>query len=452
MVKYINYCGCNPLYCRAPFLPLATTPHYCSKCKNKLHVFCYGADNEGEGKLCVSCNGGPDNGFAGLPLHPSMIPKDYHPPDNYNEKEMLAECSSGSPLLNAFAKQRRSTKHSTAIPVSQKLSQTETIPTTTTTTTSSSSLSSTTTITTTTATTSSSSSSSSSTAGKRKRAPQIVNTKSQRSRACKWMEQEANKGTKHIPSKAVANFPDIFNTGNKKNNLEKASRWYKSREKYIINSSANKSGVSVQSATPYSLTQGSKRIQVKCAQGRGRKREQWVEWLYDELLDEFDRLRKLGVKFSPNTLKLVAKDLVTNSNHTKFNIHYRIANGQTMLETVGDAWIRRFMDVKNIVSQKQTGKLSVSPEKQKFIDKSIAVHIGELKRGFETGKYDESTMENFDETHFVINMDNGRTLGFKGDTDVKYADVTSGGEAMTMVVRLNVRGIENPFMIFKNKD
>ena len=61
-------------------------------------------------------------------------------------------------------------------------------------------------------------------------------------------------------------------------------------------------------------------------------------------------------------------------------------------------------------------------------------------------------MENFDETHFVINMDNGRTLGFKGDTDVKYADVTSGGEAMTMVVRLNVRGIENPFMIFKNKD
>ena len=47
-------------------------------------------------------------------------------------------------------------------------------------------------------------------------------------------------------------------------------------------------------------------------------------------------------------------------------------------------------------------------------------------------------MENIDETHFFINMDNGRTLGFRGDSNVKYADVVAEGEAMTMVVRLQV--------------
>ena len=33
-------------------------------------------------------------------------------------------------------------------------------------------------------------------------------------------------------------------------------------------------------------------------------------------------------------------------------------------------------------------------------------------------------------------MDNGKTLGFRGDDNVKYADVVSAGVGMTMVVRL----------------
>ena len=45
-------------------------------------------------------------------------------------------------------------------------------------------------------------------------------------------------------------------------------------------------------------------------------------------------------------------------------------------------------------------------------------------------------MENLDETHFVVNLDNGKTLGFRGDTTVKYADVVSGRESITLVVRI----------------
>jgi hypothetical protein len=45
-------------------------------------------------------------------------------------------------------------------------------------------------------------------------------------------------------------------------------------------------------------------------------------------------------------------------------------------------------------------------------------------------------MENLDKIHFTVNMDNGCTLGFRGDTVVKYADVVVGGDAMTMVIRI----------------
>ena len=62
-------------------------------------------------------------------------------------------------------------------------------------------------------------------------------------------------------------------------------------------------------------------------------------------------------------------------------------------------------------------------------------------------------MENVDETHFVVNLDNGCTLGFRGDTTVKYAEVVSGGDLMTMVIRISGGRrsmIEAPMLIFTN--
>ena len=76
----------------------------------------------------------------------------------------------------------------------------------------------------------------------------------------------------------------------------------------------------------------------------------------------------------------------------------------------------------------------VSAVKQDHIEKTIAYHMGELRRGFESGDLNEGLLCNMDKTHFVINCDNGRTLGFRGDTEVKYADVVSGGIGMTMTV------------------
>jgi hypothetical protein len=60
--------------------------------------------------------------------------------------------------------------------------------------------------------------------------------------------------------------------------------------------------------------------------------------------------------------------------------------------------------------------------------------------------------ENWDEAHFVIKMDNGKTLGFSGDNDVKHADVGPGGMGLTMVIRLTsgpYAEICTPLMIFQ---
>ena len=46
-------------------------------------------------------------------------------------------------------------------------------------------------------------------------------------------------------------------------------------------------------------------------------------------------------------------------------------------------------------------------------------------------------MENIDKVHFVVNMDNGRTLGFWGDTLVKYGQMALSGDPMTMVVQIS---------------
>lgn len=55
---------------------------------------------------------------------------------------------------------------------------------------------------------------------------------------------------------------------------------------------------------------------------------------------------------------------------------------------------------------------------------------------FFSGALDENNIVNADETHFTLNMDNGKTLGFIGDNDVNYADFVSDGEPITMMVSI----------------
>ena len=92
--------------------------------------------------------------------------------------------------------------------------------------------------------------------------------------------------------------------------------------------------------------------------------------------------------------------------------------------------MNQFIDSHNIVLLSQRGRLMCSPEKELQIEMETAYYLGILQRGFASGEFDKNLMENLDETHFVVNLDNGRTLGFHKDTTVKYAEVVSGGESM----------------------
>ena len=138
-----------------------------------------------------------------------------------------------------------------------------------------------------------------------------------------------------------------------------------------------------------------------------------------------------------------------------FNSNYRDPLDQKLIiEKISTRWVQSFMAKQNVVVRSQTGKLMCSPEKELHVQKTIAFHLGELHQDFASGELDENLIENMDETHFVINVDNGRTLGVRGDDDVKYADVVSGGEGMTMMVCISGGPsalIQAPMMIFTNK-
>ena len=56
-----------------------------------------------------------------------------------------------------------------------------------------------------------------------------------------------------------------------------------------------------------------KRVMLKAISGRGRRRADWVTYLYAELESEFRRLKAAGVKFSPALLGQLARSIVDDA-------------------------------------------------------------------------------------------------------------------------------------------
>lgn len=292
-----------------------------------------------------------------------------------------------------------------------------------------------------------------------RRAVQNVLTISQRIMVCKWMAltvMSCPHGPKNISSKAVKHFPDMFR-GSENANLHKASRIWHDISKYMKldskkSNEAERACLTISRNTPF----GMKRISMKAIRGRGRKLLLWKKHLFADWRDEFDRLRKLGVKFNLRNLSALGKHVINTSE----NVHYSsfmidACSGKPVIDMVTPRFVQSFADTFRIRSRAHRGKKKLSPAKELQIERDVARHLGILCRILRNKVVDENDIENADETHFMIDMDNGTTLGFAGDVEVKYADVVSGGEGMTMLVRLSGgrdARIEPVFMIFKNKD
>ena len=122
-----------------------------------------------------------------------------------------------------------------------------------------------------------------------------------------------------------------------------------------------------------------KKILLKATSGRGPKLAEWVKWLYAELIEEFDRYRKAGVKFSPKLLVQLGKDIIRLSVHPIFASGY-LFKDKPIIDIVDYRWISRFMDANNVVARAQTGKLMVSAGRMDHIEKDIAYHLGVIGR------------------------------------------------------------------------
>jgi hypothetical protein len=192
---------------------------------------------------------------------------------------------------------------------------------------------------------------------------------------------------------------------------------------------------------------------TKAATGQGQKWSEWVLWLYPRVLEAFDTYRKVGIKFSSKLLIELTLSILLAEDSIYHAQSQDPKDDKFLTQKIIHYWMQQFMDVYNIVLLSKRGNLSCSPEKERQIEMNTAYHLDVLQRGFQSRVFDENLMENLDETHFTINMDNGHTLGFRGDMVVKYANVVASGDAMTMVIRISGDRrsmVEASMLIFTN--
>ena len=254
-----------------------------------------------------------------------------------------------------------------------------------------------------------------------------------------------------IAAKAVDNFPLIFTQRSRKANREKARKWYKFRNEFLqeLESSANKpmSIVSRRISGP-----AVRRFSIKALYGRGIKRAFWKNILHQILRDEFLRFRSAGVKISRSFLQEASLALVNNPTVPVTQQEIELDTGKSIHECLNMRFIDDFCDRFCIVTRKRTGNKSLGPEQIARNNRYIAFHLGELKRSYDNGE-NPNTVENFDETHMIIDSENGHVLDFQGKKNVTYAEVSSGRDCFTICFRISGQGpgkIEKPLVIFQN--
>lgn len=119
---------------------------------------------------------------------------------------------------------------------------------------------------------------------------------------------------------------------------------------------------------PLSITRSAsglrRRHHVKSIGGRGRKREAWVEALCAELVENFHQVRRAGLKVTLAVLLEMARMNIRKAP-TGSLLHISAidpASKRLISSHLDTNWIQRFCVTKNIVGQRQTGKLMVSPQ------------------------------------------------------------------------------------------
>lgn len=91
---------------------------------------------------------------------------------------------------------------------------------------------------------------------------------------------------------------------------------------------------------------------------------------------------------------------------------------------------------------------------KKRIERRVAYLLGPLDPELSNRLLNETDFKHAGKMYFVINNDNGLKLRFRSDASARQINVTSGGESLTMIVRISGdrdARVQPPIMIFKNK-
>ena len=172
----------------------------------------------------------------------------------------------------------------------------------------------------------------------------------------------------------------------------------------------------------------------------------WEMSLLDLVLQEW----RLTLIFSRRTVISLVRSVPTVPVSEQDVIE---ATYKELSEAIYFPWVYDFCHHHNITNRIWTGNKSLSPAQVAINNKCLSYRLGRLKRSYYNG-LDESTVENFDETYIVVDMDNGLVLKFQGWNRVTDLDVASGRDCFTVCMRSsggkNTR-IEKPLVIFQKR-
>ena len=130
------------------------------------------------------------------------------------------------------------------------------------------------------------------------------------------------------------------------------------------------------------------------------------------------------------------------------------ANGQEPINVIDRIWVRSSAQRFNIVERCITGKRKLSELHVLKSNREMAYYLGQVKQAYEN-RLDQNNLENYDETHFVFDSEDGWVLYFMGTKRISYSDLSSGRKKFTVCQRISggISGkIEVPFCVFKNRD
>ncbi|KAE9104525.1 hypothetical protein PF007_g14021 [Phytophthora fragariae] len=202
-------------------------------------------------------------------------------------------------------------------------------------------------------------------------------------RCVQWMECDVlDNGEKGLFGRTVDHFPSLFRSADRRVNMNKARDWWKKRSALQLALEDGRQHKYARSAMG-----GRHQLVLKAISGCGRKLDAHWDWLYPQLLQEFERLRRAGLKLSSRLLIDMATTMIEDSPHEVFNK----ATGLVLKD-----------------------KKQVSDVKMAQIEQSVTHHLGTLKRMFDDEVLDPSQQFNMDESHFVIDLDDSKTLDFRG--------------------------------------